>query len=122
MPDFQDDHCVDAPVAPAHQTGLVTDRRRPGRVNDVSPALIPLLRNPAGVAVADDLVPMPGAIVVALQEIRHFWGSLGIWIWASLGGGISTGVTVWFATGHGSWIGLAAANSLLFFYGIGMLM
>jgi hypothetical protein len=122
MPDFQDDHCVDAPVAPAHQTGRVTDRRRPDRMHDVSPALIPLLRNPAGVAVVDDLVPMQGAMVVALQGIRDFSASLGLWIWASLGIGISTAITVWFATGHGSWIALAAANSLWFLYGIGMLM
>jgi hypothetical protein len=122
MSDFQTDHHIDAPVAPARQTELVTDRRRPDRIHDVSPALIPLLRNPAGVAVVDDIVPMPGAIEAALQGIRLFLSSLGVWIWASLGVGISTAVTVWFVTGHGSSIALAAANLLWFLYGIGLLM
>jgi hypothetical protein len=122
MSDFQDDHCIDAPVAPVLQAELIKDRRRPDRIHDVSPALIPLLRNPAGVAVVDDIVPMPGAIVAALHGIRLFLGSLGVWIWASLGVVISTAITVWFATGHGLWIALAAANLLWFLYGIGLLM
>ena len=37
---------LDAPVAPAHQAEIIKDRRRPGRIHNVSPALIPLLRNP----------------------------------------------------------------------------
>jgi hypothetical protein len=122
MSDFKTDHYIDAPIAPARQTELVTDRRRPDRIHDVSPALIPLLRNPAGVAVVDDLVPMPGAIAVALQGIVLFLGSFSVWTWASLGVGISTAMTVWVATGHGSWIALAVANSLSFLYGIGLLM
>jgi hypothetical protein len=119
---FKTDHYIDVQDAPARQTELVTDRRRPDRIHDVSPALIPLLRNPAGVAVVDDLVPMPRAIAVALQGIVLFLGSFSVWTWASLGAGISTAIAVWFATGHGSWMGVAAANLLSFPYGIGMLM
>ena len=122
MSDFQDDHCIDAPVTPAHQTALIKDRRRPDRIHDVSPALIPLLRNPAGAVVVDDTVLVSGPIVVALQGIRVVLGSFGIWIWASLVVGISTAMAVWFATGHGSWIAPAVANSLWFLYGIGLLM
>jgi hypothetical protein len=122
MSDFQDDHCIDAPVAPVLHAELIKDRRRPDRIHDVSPALIPLLRNPAGVAVVNDIVPVPGAIMAALQGIRLVFGSFGEGIWASLGVGISTAITVWFATGHGSWIAVAAANMLWFLYGIGLLM
>ena len=122
MSDFQDDHCIDAPVAPVLQAELIKDRRRPDRIHDVSPALIPLLRNPAGVAVVDDFVPMPGTIAVALEGIRPFLGSFRVWIWASLAVGISTALTVSIATGHGLWIGLAAGNLLSLLYGIGLLM
>ena len=122
MSDFQTDHHIDAPAAPARQTEFVTDRRRPDRIHNVSPALIPLLRNPAGVAVVDDLVLMPGTIAVTLPGIRPFLGSFKVWIGASLVVGISTALTVWLATGDGSWIGLAAGNLLSFFYGIGLLM
>jgi hypothetical protein len=122
MSDFQDDHCIDAPIAPARQEEIVKDRRRPGRIHDVSPALIPLLRNQARVAVADDIVPVPGAIVAPRQGIRSSLGLLRLWISASLGIGISTAMTVWFVTGHGTWVGLAAGNLLSFFYGIGLLM
>jgi hypothetical protein len=122
MSDFQDDHCIDAPVTPAHPTALIKDRRRPDRIHDVSPALIPLLRNPAGAAVVDNIVLVSGPIVVELQGIRVFWGSLEVWIWASLVVGIFTAIAVWFATGHGSWIALAVANTLWFLYGIGLLM
>ena len=131
MSDLQDDHYIDAPVAPARKTELIKDRRRPGRIHDVSPALIPLLRNAATLAIVDDIdpipladviVPMPGAIEVALQENRLFGDSLGIWPGVSLGIGIFTAATVWFATGHGSSIALAVGNVLRFFYGIGILM
>lgn len=122
MSDFQDDHCIDAPVAPARKAEIVNDRRRPGRIHNVSPALVPLLRSPTGGTVIDDIVPMPGAIAVALQDIRLVWGSLGAWIWASLGAGTSTAMTIWFATGHGTWIGITAGNLLSFFYGIGLVM
>jgi hypothetical protein len=122
MSDIQIDHHIDAPVALARQTELVTDRRRPDRIHNVSPTLIPLLRNPAGVAVVDDLVLMPGTIAVDLEGIRPFLGLFRVWIWASLAVGISTALTVWVATGHGLWIGLAAGNLLSLLYGIGLLM
>jgi hypothetical protein len=114
MSDFQDYHCFDVPVAPAHQSGIIKDRRRPGRVHDASPALVPLLRKPASMGVVDDIVHMPGAAEVARQGTRRFGGSLGV--------GIFTAATVWFLTGHGSSIALAAVKMLRFLYGIGLLM
>ena len=58
MSDIKDDHLIDAQVEPARQTEIVKDRRRPGRIQDVSPALIPLLRDPTAGLVAGDLVPV----------------------------------------------------------------
>jgi hypothetical protein len=58
MSDIKDTHVIGARVAPARQAETVEDRRRPGRINDVSPALIPLLRNPTAGSVAGDLVPI----------------------------------------------------------------
>jgi hypothetical protein len=131
MSSSKDDHYIDAPVAPALKTELIKDRRRLGRIHYVSPALIPLLRNAATVAivydiysipVADVIVPMQAATEDALQGNRLFGGSLGIWPAASLGIGIFTAATVWFATGHGSSIALAVGNVLRFIYGISILM
>jgi hypothetical protein len=131
MSNSEDDHYIDAPVALARKAQLIKDRRRLDRIHNVSPALIPLLRNAAALAIVDDIGtipvagvigPIPGAIMVALLENRHFWGSLRIWSGASLGIGIFTAATVWFATGHGSSIALAGGNVLRFIYGIGILM
>ena len=57
---------LDAPAAPARQAQLINDRRRPGRIHNVSPALIPLLRNPTAGAVAGDLFPIDSLQIVAL--------------------------------------------------------
>jgi hypothetical protein len=113
---------IDAPVAPVDQVGLLKDRRRPGRIHDVSPALIQLLRNPPGVAVVDDSVPMPEANEVASRSNRLFSSTSGIWTWVSLGVGMSTAAIVWFATGHGSWTVAAVGNLLSLLYGLGLLM
>ena len=56
---------IDASAAPAHQAEITKDRRRPGRIQNVSPILIPLLRNPTG-AVAGDLCPIDRAQIVEL--------------------------------------------------------
>jgi hypothetical protein len=131
MSGLKDYHNIDAPVAPARKAQLIKDRRRLDRIHNVSPALIPLLRNAATLAIVGDIGtipvvgvigPMPGAINVALLKNRHFGGSLAIWSGASLGIGILTATTVWFATGHGSSIALAGGNVLRFIYGIGILM
>jgi hypothetical protein len=66
MSDVMDGNLIDAPVAPAHQAEIVKDRRRPGRVDNVSPALIPILRNPTAGAVAGDLFPIDSLQIVAL--------------------------------------------------------
>jgi hypothetical protein len=61
----KDANISDAPVAPAHQAEIIKDRRRPGRIHNVSPALIPLLRNPTG-AVAGDLFPIDKSQIATL--------------------------------------------------------
>jgi hypothetical protein len=71
----------------------VPDRRRPGRLKDVSPDLIPLLRDPIAIEIPSDDALAPehprdelGAakgIVVSLLLAAPFWFliALGIW-WA----------------------------------------
>ena len=71
----------------------VPDRRRPGRLTDVSPDLIPLLRDPVAIEIPSDDALAPehsrdelGAakgIVVSLLLAAPFWFliALGIW-WA----------------------------------------
>ena len=66
MSDVKDANLIDAPVAPAHQAESIKDRRRPGRIHNVSPALIPLLRDPTAGAVAGDLFPIDSLQIVAL--------------------------------------------------------
>jgi hypothetical protein len=58
MSDVKVSHLIGARAAPAHEAEIVKDRRRPGRILDVSPALIPLLRNPTAGLVAGDLAPI----------------------------------------------------------------
>jgi len=65
MPKAADADLIDAWVASAHQAEIIEDRRRPGRIQNVSPALIPLLRNQTG-AVAGDLCPIDRPQIVAL--------------------------------------------------------
>ena len=65
MPNTKDADLIDASVAPAHQVEIIEDRRRPGRIQNFSPTLIPLLRNPTG-TVAGDLCPIDRPQIVAL--------------------------------------------------------
>jgi hypothetical protein len=58
MSDIKNSHLIGARAAPAHQAEIIKDRRRPGRIHDVNPALIPLLRNPTAGLVAGDLAPI----------------------------------------------------------------
>jgi hypothetical protein len=53
MSDVKDVHLIDAQATPARQAKFAKDRRRPGRIHDVYPALIPLLRHPIDGLVAD---------------------------------------------------------------------
>jgi hypothetical protein len=45
-------------ATPMRQAKTVKERRRPSRIHDVSPALIPLLRSPTAGLVAGNLVPV----------------------------------------------------------------
>ncbi len=92
MPDHLDDPHKPASAsdatASAEQLALTPDRRRPGRVQDVNAALIPLLRNPspgrrAGVDAYDDLETRrredlaPGqGIMVAVLISGLFWAAV----------------------------------------------
>jgi hypothetical protein len=48
----------DSQVTPSRHAETAKDRRRPGRIDSVSPALIPLLRTPTEGSVAGDLAPV----------------------------------------------------------------
>src|ERR1700747_415942 len=58
MYNFRDSHSIDAQDTPVRQAETDNDRRRPGRIQDVSPVLIPLLRDPTAGSVAGNLVPV----------------------------------------------------------------
>jgi hypothetical protein len=55
----------DAQAPPVRQAKTVKDRRRPGRIHDVSPALIPLLRSPTAGLVAGNHVPVDSFRIAA---------------------------------------------------------
>jgi hypothetical protein len=65
MSGVKDSQLIGAQAAPAHQAEIIKDRRRPGRIHDVNPALIPLLRNPTAGLVAGDLAPIDRFQIVA---------------------------------------------------------
>jgi hypothetical protein len=65
MSDIKNVYRIDAPIAPARQPEIVKDRRRPGRIHNVNPTLIPLLRNPTAGFVAGDLAPIDRFQIVA---------------------------------------------------------
>jgi hypothetical protein len=65
MYDAEDSRLIDAQIEPARRAETVKDRRRPGRICNVSPALIPLLRSPAEGLIAGDLVPIDRFQIVA---------------------------------------------------------
>ena len=103
----------DTSADPAKVVAFNRDRRRPGRIENVSPALVPLLRNAAELPIANDRIRAPGPIKAALQSIRLLWLSLGMYFLASLGwAGLIA--TIWVVTGNVSWIALAGGIILLF--------
>ena len=78
---LDDSKCAAGPLAHAPAVGLNDDRRRPGRIHEMNPALIPLLRNPVEVVIVDDIISAPpGAIKAALQEISWIWALLAAWL------------------------------------------
>jgi hypothetical protein len=80
MYDFRDSNCIDAQAAPRRQAETVEDRRRPGRIHDVSPAIIPLLRSPTAESVAGNLVPLDSFQIAAAWAASAYppavWRSL----------------------------------------------
>jgi hypothetical protein len=58
MYDVSDSHPIDASVTPSPQAKPIKERRRTGRIDDISPALTSLLRNPAKVAIAGNTGPV----------------------------------------------------------------
>ena len=83
----------------------------------VNPALIPLLRNPAGIAIVEDSVQARSVIKAALQRLISPWAGLEFWVWASSGVWISTIAAIWLFTGKVSCIGSAGGIILLFWVG-----
>ncbi len=69
---------AEAALSPLRQ--LVQDRRRPGRVAQVSPALIPLLRDPAHYVDTDPLTPARGVMVALLVSVP-LWTLIGLAVW-----------------------------------------
>jgi hypothetical protein len=65
MYDVRGSHRADAQATPMRQAETVKERRRPGRIHDVSPALIPLLRSPTAGLVAGNLVPVDSFRIAA---------------------------------------------------------
>jgi hypothetical protein len=65
---------------------VVTDRRRPGRLAQASPALIPLLRKPTQFvdtelnSNTDPLAPARGILVGLLLSVP-FWALVGLGVW-----------------------------------------
>jgi hypothetical protein len=55
----------DYQAAHSRYAETVKDRRRPGRIHDVSAALIPLLRNPTAGSAAGDLAPVDSFQIAA---------------------------------------------------------
>ena len=90
------------PLAPAPAVGLNDDRRRPGRIHEMNPALIPLLRNPVEVVIVDDIISAPpGAIKAALQEM--------LWVCALLAALLTTVAAIKLVTGYGPLLALVGA-------------
>jgi hypothetical protein len=65
MHDFRGSHRIDAQATPMRKVETVKERRRPGRIHDVSPALIPLLRSPTAGLVAGNLGPVDSFRIAA---------------------------------------------------------
>jgi len=72
MYDFRDSNCIGAQTAPRRQAETVEDRRRPGRIHDVSPAIIPLLRSPTAESVAGNLVPLDSFQIAAARAASAY--------------------------------------------------
>jgi hypothetical protein len=82
-------------VAAADTGDVKTDRRRPGRPENISPHLIPLLRNAASVELPpddapaadrtrDDLGPAKG-IIAGLGLAIPLWGLIALGVWWLVG-------------------------------------
>ena len=58
----------------------IEDRRRPGRNDQVSPPLIPLLRNPVA-PLGDDWAPVIDATFDLALDVVSFWSGIAETIW-----------------------------------------
>ena len=100
----QDYHLIDAPAAGADNSWTGKDRRRPGRIQNVNPALIPLLRNAAEVPVPEDVVPKPRVAEYTRRRTRLIGASSCVSPWGLMGLLIVMAVAIRLVTGHDSWI------------------
>jgi hypothetical protein len=80
----------DGTASPVANLATVRDRRRPERLDRVSPALIPLLRDATGSDdIEDDLAPMRGimrmrGIMFAAPFAVLLWFLIGVAVWRVL--------------------------------------
>jgi len=104
MPDYQDCPLIGAPAAGVDQPWPDKDRRRPGRIQNVNPALIPLMRNAAGVPILDDIGQRPIAIdyarlrtlLIRAVSSTPTWGFIALWLVIA--------AALRLVTGRGTWI------------------
>ncbi len=67
-------------VTPRVPPPTARDRRRPGRIEDVSPELIPLMRHPDELEPdRDDLRPMTGVLVAVALSVP-VWAGIALFI------------------------------------------
>jgi hypothetical protein len=105
MLDCQDNHLITDPVVDGNQPWTGKDRRRPGRIQNVNPTLIPLLRNSAEIPTPDDIVPdHPEAFEYARRKALLVCAALRVSPWRLIALWIVITTAIRFMTGHGSWI------------------
>jgi len=101
MPDSQDYHLIDASVTHPNHSCAVKDRRRPGRIQNISPALILLLRNAAEAAIPDESQAIEYSDLRALPIGAVF--AISPW-WELTTISIVIAAAIRFIAGHSSWI------------------
>jgi len=104
MSDYQDYRLIDAPAAGADHSWAGKDRRRPGRVQNVNPALIPLLRSAADVPILEDVGQRPRAIDYARRRTLLIRAMPSTSTWGCIALCMVMAAVIRLVTGHGSWI------------------
>jgi hypothetical protein len=104
MPDYPECHLIDAPAVGVDQSWPGKDRRRPGRVQNVNPALIPLLRSAADVPISEDVGQRLRAIDYARRRTLLIRAVASTSTWGCIALCMVMAAVIRLVTGHGSWI------------------